>query len=355
MDHSEYLKAPFWESEDLAFFERNDLEIGGGLALPSGAVLFRSSGSSGVEKWIVHTRKALLVSAKGVNEFLSVSSEDVFGLLLPVHHVGGFGVLARAYVAGVRCAVYSVKWCPDQAAKFLVEQGVTVTSMVPTQVYDLVANGVSAPECLRVIIVGGGHLDDELGQQARALGWPVLQSYGMSEAGSQIATASLESLNVAYSSHHLEVLPIWQVDIDGNQRLTIAGKALASGILTNAEGWQYSPIGQAFTTNDRVKLCDSKLSFLGRTDRTVKIKGELVDLDPLEKKIQEATAVEVVLVPVVDDRDGLSLVSFSEADIKDEILELLPSYVRLKEAKVVKSFPRSALGKIDRRLLNQEL
>ena len=74
----------------------------------------------------------------------------------------------------------------------LADRGVTHTSLVPTQVHDLVKADLRAPETLKAIVVGGGHLDAATGRLARTLGWPVLASYGMTEAASQIATQTLE-------------------------------------------------------------------------------------------------------------------------------------------------------------------
>ena len=64
------------------------------------------------------------------------------------------------------------------------------SSLVPAQVLDLVRAGLRPPPVLRAIVVGGGAISAELYRDARALGWPVLPSYGMTECCSQIATAT---------------------------------------------------------------------------------------------------------------------------------------------------------------------
>lgn len=50
--------------------------------------------------------------------------------------------------------------------------GARWSSLVPTQVVDLVNGEIQAPPGVRCIIVGGGALDMETGRRARALGWP---------------------------------------------------------------------------------------------------------------------------------------------------------------------------------------
>ncbi|MES2474668.1 MAG: AMP-binding protein, partial [Verrucomicrobiota bacterium] len=151
-----------------------------------GHVLFETSGSTGSPKWIALSKEALLISAQAVNAHLQVTKHSCWGLALPTHHVGGFGVAARAWQAGCRMAVFAGKWNPSLFREEMAAHQVTHTSLVPTQVHDLVQAKLAAPASLRAIVVGGGHLDEATGQAARDLGWPVLASYGMTEACSQI-------------------------------------------------------------------------------------------------------------------------------------------------------------------------
>ena len=318
--------------------------------LPTGAVLFGTSGSSGVVKWVVHTRATLQASAQAVNAQLAVTAADVLGLLLPVYHVGGFGIVARAYVAGARCVWEVDKWEVARAYAFLVEQEVTVTSLVPTQLYDLVTAGLAAPAASRAIVIGGGALPDDLGRAARALGWPVLASYGMSEAGSQIATERLSALERPYDAGRpLPLLPVWQADVEDG-RLRISGAALSKGILFH-EGARYVPHTH-YLTADRVDLQPEGVRFLGRGDRQVKVKGELVDLDALEQQLRQQEWGDVALIPVPDARDGHRVYAVSESPIPRAALQHhLPPYLTLAGIRQVDRLYRTPLGKIDRRRL----
>ena len=197
----------------------------------AGHVLFGTSGSSGAPKWIALSKKALRVSAAAVNRHLEVTRDSCWGLALPLRHVGGFGVAARAHEAGCGWVVFDARWDPCVYQKWLADHQVTHTSLVPTQVHDLAAAGLRAPAALRAVVVGGGHLDVATGRAARALGWPVLASYGMTEAGSQIATQELASLTAAYEPAPLPLLPVWQAQLEDDGRLLIAGEALFSGTL----------------------------------------------------------------------------------------------------------------------------
>jgi len=262
-----------------------------------GHVLFSTSGSTGTPQWVALSKDALLVSAMAVNAHLKVRDMSCWGLALPLHHVGGFGVAARAYAADCRLRVFDRRWDARAFAAWLDSEAVSHVSLVPTQVVDLTRAGLHAPRCLRAVVVGGGRLDDAQGRAARALGWPVLASYGMTEACSQIATQDMESLESAYLPTPLPLLPIWRAECDDGGRLRIAGPALFSGVVVpSADGWSYQKRPDAwYRTSDLAKLEGDMLTPLGRADSFVKILGELVD--PLEVERELAAGAENALVP----------------------------------------------------------
>lgn len=357
MEAAAYIGSAFWGGEWCEGFGRTPVLPPHVVErLPAGAVVFQSSGSSGVEKWIVHSRQSLLASARMTNSYLQVHPEDVFGLLLPLYHVGGFGLVARAYASGGKLVQSSERWQASAAAQFLREQEVSITSLVPTQVYDLVEAGIAAPFTLRAVVVGGGRLERALGHAARELGWPVLQSYGMTEAGSQIATAGLEQLNEDFRNDDLPIIPGWKVETmaaasDGAGRFCISGPALAWGVITHEnEGMAYHPLSSPYVTSDMGVIRDGRISVTGRTDRMVKINGELVDLTAWEEALVKKLGWAVVLLPVQDSRAGAGVAVITEGRaLQLSVKSLLPPYVPMSSYHEVEALPRSALGKLDRR------
>lgn len=324
-------------------------------------VLFETSGSSGKPKWVALSKTALFASAKAVNDHLQVTPHSCWGLSLPTHHVGGFGVCARAYAAKCRLETFEIRWEPSAYVRWLEDVQVTHTSLVPTQVHDLVKTGLRTPETLTAIVVGGGHLDALTGQAARNLGWPVLASYGMTEAASQIATQTLQQLQAPYQPSPIPVLSIWKTQISETSLMRISGPALFSGYVTsdNAE-WHFSPRDSEWhTTSDRVLLDSNEITPLGRADSLVKVLGELVDPEAIERELVVLSAGALILgefavVAIPDERAGHLLVpifeSLSEISKVQSALtnyqNIVPGFRRLASPVSIGQFPRSPLGKL---------
>jgi O-succinylbenzoic acid--CoA ligase len=330
-----------------------------------GQVLFQTSGSSGAPRWIALSKDALHVSAQAVNRHLGVETASRWGLALPVHHVGGFGVIARARAAGCGLHGYGQKWNPQTFAAWLSDHRITHTSLVPTQVHDLVTAGLRVPDGLLAIVVGGGRLDETAGRAARALGWPVLASYGMTEAGSQIATQPPACLRDDYHSAPIPLLDIWDADVDADGRLRISGPAMFSGTLLPKDGgWSYVKRESPWhLTQDRVSLDGRWLTPLGRADTLVKVLGELVDPEHIERELLEISGGALhpgifAVVALPDARTEHALFPVFEGVATPEqdtwvraYNESAAGFRRLRDCVRIPVMPRSDLGKIRRAAL----
>ena len=336
----------------------------------AGCLLFETSGSSGTPKWVALSRAALLASAAAVNRHLRVTPESCWGLALPTHHVGGFGVCARAFEAGCRLEIFAKRWEPDAFREWLAHSQATHTSLVPTQVHDLVKAALRAPDSLQAIVVGGGHLDVATGQAARDLGWPVLASYGMTEAASQIATQGFEALANPYQPVPIPLLPIWNAEITADGLLRISGPALFSGHVVLVDGgWRFVPRENEWhVTSDRAMLGDGMVTPLGRADTLVKVLGELVDPEAIERELVVLSEGKLVagsfaIIALPDKRAENVLVPVFESNFDRAVIgsalaayeRNAPGFRRLGPVAFVEKIPRSALGKLLRNELAASL
>ena len=332
-------------------------------------LFFQTSGSEGAPKWVGLSREAFLASARAVNAHLGSTAQDRWLIALPLHHVGGFAILARCHASGAAFVQMEGKWSAERFVKVCREQRITLASLVPAQVYDLVKAELKPPDSLRAVVVGGGALPstENFGLRARALGWPVLQSYGMTEACSQIATEPLDHLRTGFNPEALEVLPHWNLVTDKNGNLFIRGPALASGYASRRDrrGWQWERITpeSGLVTRDQVELWSDRgrrwLRFVGRGASFVKVLGELVNLSALQSRLESLAIADgqdfnaVVILPLADDRKGSRLVLVGSLP-KEQMESLRRGFnerslgcERLDESRAVSALPRSALGKLD--------
>lgn len=356
MEAGALISPAFWEAD-------SPVMMGADHPVPAGIpglVYFRTSGSTGEPKWIGLSRLALQASAEAVNAHLRVNAESCWVLTLPLHHVGGFGITARTWQAGCRMITFEGKWEPARFVPWLAEQGGTHLSLVPTQVHDLVVAGLRAPDSLAAVVVGGGILTEDAGRAARALGWPVLASYGMTEAGTQIATQRLELLDQSYVKEPIDLLACWEARTGVTGRIEIRGEALFSGILKHeGQRWKYEErSGDWFATSDSGIVEGRQLRVTGRTDTLVKILGELVDPVAVEAAVLSLSGGlvapgQAVVLALEDARAGNKLVLVHENSVKPAVLAHAleayhagcPGYCRIKELIPVAAIPKSALGK----------
>ena len=150
--------------------------------------------TSGASKICLLSKKALLHSAHLANQNLQASSKDKWLISLPFYHVSGISILARAFLSGSSYSIQDGGWNPNSFKNQIEREKITLSSLVPTQVYDLLQEGLKSPSSLRALLVGGDFLSSSFYQKSRDLGWPLLPCYGATETSSHIAVAELSSL-----------------------------------------------------------------------------------------------------------------------------------------------------------------
>ncbi len=334
-------------------------------------VWLTTSGSGGV-KWVALSTHALLQSAAAVNAHLGSVKTDRWALALPTFHVGGLGVLARGFLSGAPV----VRWADDAGEPrwsallfhaFLTSHQCTLTTLVPTQLHDLVQAGLPSPPALRAVVIGGGALAPDLGRRARALGWPVLPSYGLSECCSQVATAPLSSLAEIDldTDPPLVLLSHIAARVGDDGRIALRSPSLLSGYGLLGEAGSSAPrfvdpkTDGWFLSEDRGRLAGNALTVLGRIGDFVKIGGESVDVARLQQLWDalrpSSDAQETVLIAAPDPRLGaaIHLVTAGKWDTQAALEQAVAAFnrqalpfERVQQWHQVPQLPRSPLGKL---------
>jgi O-succinylbenzoic acid--CoA ligase len=306
-----------------------------------------TSGTTGSLKLTALSKEAMLASAAAVNRHLQSNAQDVWCCVLPTFHVGGLGIYARAFLSGAR--VVQAVWDEYQ---FAAMREVTLASLVPAQVSDLVNAKLQAPRALRGIVVGGGAMSVDLYNAARELGWPVLPSYGMTETCSQVATATTESPELLLLDHIAA-----RTEDDG--RLGFRGPSLLSGYATE-HGFVDPKQNGWFSTEDLGKVSGRTLIVEGRRGEFIKIGGESVDLSRLDAILASIAGLDAAIVAVPDPRLGhaihVAVVHSVDARAVGAAYDAgVHPFERARQVHRVAEIPRSPLGKLIRTKLLEAL
>ncbi|MGZ3724996.1 MAG: AMP-binding protein [Pseudobdellovibrio sp.] len=324
-------------------------------------ILVASSGSSKKNnesvKLIALQVNRVLNSANRVNKYLKATSENHWGLALPSFHVAGIGVYARAYL--MQSKVFQLNWDVKTFAQEIADSRISYLSLVPTQVFDLVAQKVKSPSCLKVVFVGGGALNEELKFRFARLGWPVVETYGMTETSSMIAVREAEQADFRVMDTVSVKTENGALSIKCDSLLTAAIQKINSKIeikFYDDNSW--------FKSEDQADLAvtngDVFLKLRGRQTEYVKILGEGVSVSELREKLAHISLENsislnsCVLISLPDLRSENKLVLIYEKSVSEaaaaqlmhQFNEKCRSYERIQDLIRVDKIPRTDLGKL---------
>ena len=360
-----FLEEDFWKSQDnffamgsiksswhenvLNFCKSNNLK---------GKIILPTSGTTSGPKLALLDKSSMLLSAKSVNEHLCINQNDLWLCCLPTHHVSGLSIYARAYNSSSKVITLESKWNIYDFYNSLKQYFVTICSLVPAQLYDLVESKSKPPNNLRALIIGGDHLNSELYRKSIDLGWPVLRTYGMTESCSQIATEKIVG-------EGMSILDIWSLNISPDSEILIKGLALFDGYLTldkkksikyispiNDDGW--------FQTGDYGIKENNRLITYGRSDNQIKVLGEKIQLDKIISIISSRYDFDFTIVGIPDQRNGMAIAMVTDdcsagKRAVNEYNERSISIENISRIIEVDKIPRNELGKINLRKLQEIL
>ncbi|MCO4762820.1 MAG: AMP-binding protein [Myxococcales bacterium] len=303
-----------------------------------------TSGSTGQPRAVDLTANQLMASTFGSTQRLGHLPDDVWLCALPLHHTGGLSVLLRtAWLATT--ARLMTPFDADAAVRALTAGTLTQASLVPTwlrQIVNTWPTDASVHPSVRVLLVGGDRLPDALRSAAVAIGLPLAETWGMTEAASQVATRAPWDAPATGPG-----TPVCTAEVseDEHGRLVVHGPVVAGGSLTSGDRGQVAKTGE--------------VSVSGRADAGFQCGGELVDPVQLEAILNMHPAiVDAAVVAMPDPRLGhrpAAMVKLSQSDSAPSASELiswaegqLRRFLVPAPLVVTAALPRTGLGKIDR-------
>ena len=330
-----------------------------------GQAILWTSGTAGRPRGVVMSFDALRASAQGAAERLGLGTEDVWLASLSPAHIGGLALITRALLLGSALlapgpfdATRTWGFVQGHRLPAGVSTAVTHASLVPTQLLRLldVSGGESPPPSFRCALVGGAGTPSDLLARALATGWPVALTYGLTEATSQVATASPEQTRLKPGSVGRPLAGV-SVRIGADDEILVRGPTLASGYvgpdvgpMVDAEGWHH--------TGDMGRLdADGDLWVIGRRADRIVSGGVTIDAVEVEEALRSHVAVaDACVVGMADPEWGERVAAWIEPAGEAPDLKALDAYLRTRLAapKVPRRYhvephlPRNANGKVDR-------
>ena len=340
------------------------------------AVLPFSSGTTGVSKGVMLTHRNLVANMEQIRAVHRIGADDVLIGVLPFFHIYGQTVVVNLGLAQGATIVTMPRFDMGGFLDLMERHRVTRAHIAPPVVLGLAkAPGVDGRDlALKVVISGAAPLDaDTANRASERLGAPVRQGYGMTEASpvthfaddDQLAEqdpgaigrliGSTEGRLVdPESGEDAETGEVW---IRGPQVMRgYLGDDDATAATLTEDGW--------LKTGDIARIEDGEVfRIVDRVKELIKYKGYQVPPAELEAllvnhpDVADAAVIPIpdadggeapmaCVVPAVDDLDPDALMAW--------VAERVAPYKRIRAVEIVDEIPKSASGKILRRLLRDK-
>jgi O-succinylbenzoic acid--CoA ligase len=296
--------------------------------------VIHTSGTTGEPKPVELTYGNHAASAAASADALGVDPADRWLCPLPLHHVGGLGVLIRCAVNRTTALLHE-RFDTERVKRALEGGEVTLASLVPTMLVRLREAGLASAPGLRAIALGGGPIPAGLLDWAAEAGIPVTPVYGMTETSSQVVAGS--------PGRPLEGVEL-RIGADGE--ILVRGPMVAPSAV-GPDGWLH--------TGDLGRLDkDGLLHVEGRLKELLVTGGENVAPLEVEQALLAHPAVADAAVAGRPDPEwGEAIVAFvvlrgraAEEDLRAWCRERLAPHKVPKRIEIVESLPRSAAGKL---------
>lgn len=351
----------------------------------STAVLIYTSGSTGTPKGVLLGNRSLMNRFVWMWTQYPYSEDDINAIKTSCSFVDALWESFGALLAGVPSVLIGDEEVLqiERFVQILHQQQVTrlllVPSLLSALVHHLEGEGTSLPD-LRMLSCSGEVLPAALARRILTIqpGTRLLNLYGSTEVTADASCQEIVSINSALSLSlgtaitgvNLHVLDEQQRLMPANKagEIAISGQCLAisyhnDDAQTQQKFINIEKIGRVFLTGDHGRLDElCRLSFEGRKDRQVKVRGVRVDCHEVEHQLQSLDAVAHCCVFARGELDDNRLCAVIERSpvtklsatidvkrsIQKQLGELVPEHQIPDVFVLVDELPKLFNGKTDR-------
>ena len=343
------------------------------------AALPYSSGTTGLMKGVMLSHRNLVANIEQAWTSMPLDEDDTLVGVLPFFHSYGQTVVLNLGLAKGATIVTMPRFDLDGLLGILEEHGVTWLHIAPPVVLAF----ATAPQVeghdasrLKMVISGAAPLDEDLASRAEErIGAPIRQGYGMTEVSpvshksrlADVAETPPGSVGPLIPNTEARLVdPETLEDVREGERgeIWIRGPQVMLGYLNNQEATEATLVGDGWIRTGDIGQVDEGGYFyiVDRLKELIKYKGYQVAPAELEAVLVSHPGVRdagVIGVPMEDGGEAPKACVVCDDDVEmDELLayvaERVAPYKRIREIERVEEIPKSASGKILRRLLREE-
>jgi acyl-CoA synthetase (AMP-forming)/AMP-acid ligase II/NAD(P)-dependent dehydrogenase (short-subunit alcohol dehydrogenase family) len=337
------------------------------------AVLPYSSGTSGRPKGVMLTHRQLVAGIHGSHVPHAVREDDVVAAVLPLFHIFGMQVTMNLALHAGATLVTLPRYTLESFLSAVATYKVTRTELVPPIVLAL----AKQPEVddydlssLRVITSGAAPLGPDLALvAAQRLGCRIKQGYGMTElAGASHLAPDTGRNDPEFIAPGMPGVESRVVDAAGRDvplgergELLVRAPAAMLGYRNNPQATADTLDADGWVHTGDIAIADEQGWFrvVDRVKELIKYKGYQVAPAELEDVLVTHPAVADCAVIGSPDAEAGELpkafvvlkAGHSEEGLLDWVAERVAPYQRIRLLEVVERVPKSASGKILRRVL----
>ncbi len=273
-------------------------------------VVVPTSGTSGHPRGVVLTRGNVAAAIQASQQRLGNDGIDRWLLTLPLFHVGGLSIVWRSFSAGGSVELHD-RFDAAMVAQSLKDGSASMASLVPTMLHRILEIEPGPYSGIRGVLLGGAPASRSLVERGLAAGLPVLQTYGMTETCSQVATVEpgKERGSLGTTGRPLDGFVVSFDD----------GEILLDGPAVSPRYFDGPPRVGPYRTGDLGHL-DSRgrLVVTGRTDELILSGGENVRPSAVEAAIESIPSVAHAVIVGLDDEEwGQIVVAIVEIEHDD--------------------------------------